>query len=287
MRRDVIYYQLFKRYPALLFELIDQRPDGADRYQFDSVEVKETSFRIDGVLIPPEDAETKRVFFAEVQFQPDQNLYHRFFTELFIWLYRNQDTYDDWHGTIIFSSRDIAPTDDRTHRAFLASDQISCLYLDELGELENLSLGLALVKRTVLPETETITSAKRVIQNAKKQPDATLPLEDIIELVTTIAVYKLTSFSRKEIAAMLDLQIKETRVYREIKEEGRDEGREEGERNKAVAVARKLLAEDASLERTPDLERIADLIGLSAEQVLQIQNENNDERVLDKNRKAP
>jgi predicted transposase YdaD len=44
MRRDSIFYQLFRQLPTLLFELIPQAPDNADRYTFDSVEVKETAF---------------------------------------------------------------------------------------------------------------------------------------------------------------------------------------------------------------------------------------------------
>jgi predicted transposase YdaD len=46
MRRDSIFYQLFLQSPTLLFELLPQPPDRANEYTFDSVEVKETSFRI-------------------------------------------------------------------------------------------------------------------------------------------------------------------------------------------------------------------------------------------------
>ncbi|EAW43223.1 hypothetical protein N9414_00560 [Nodularia spumigena CCY9414] len=53
----------------------------------------------------------------------------------------------------------------------------------------------------------------------------------IIELVTTIMVYKFEQLSRREVETMLGITLKETRVYREIKEEGREEGREEGERS--------------------------------------------------------
>jgi predicted transposase YdaD len=45
VKRDSIYYQIFKRFPALIFELVDDRPEQAQNYRFESVEVKETSFR--------------------------------------------------------------------------------------------------------------------------------------------------------------------------------------------------------------------------------------------------
>ena len=35
MRRDTIFYQLFRQSPTLLFELISQPPIDADRYSFD------------------------------------------------------------------------------------------------------------------------------------------------------------------------------------------------------------------------------------------------------------
>jgi predicted transposase YdaD len=41
-------------------------------------------------------------------------------------------------------------------------------------------------------------------------------------------VYQFTNLSRQEIVAMLGLELKDTRVYREAKEEGREQGREEG-----------------------------------------------------------
>ncbi|ODG98991.1 hypothetical protein A4S05_06545 [Nostoc sp. KVJ20] len=81
MKRDSIYYQIFKRFPRLLFELVDNPPLQGQNYRFESLEVKETAFRIDGVFLPPENATSKVIFFAEVQFQRDEALYHRFFTE--------------------------------------------------------------------------------------------------------------------------------------------------------------------------------------------------------------
>ncbi len=45
----------------------------------------------------------------------------------------------------------------------------------------------------------------------------------IIELVTTIIAYRFEQLSRMEVESMLDIKLKETRVYREIKEEGREE----------------------------------------------------------------
>ncbi len=53
MRRDAIFYQLFKRCPDLFFTLLDSPPASIQGYRFESVEVKEPTFRIDGVFLPP------------------------------------------------------------------------------------------------------------------------------------------------------------------------------------------------------------------------------------------
>ena len=64
MRRDSIFYQLFRQSPTLLFELLPQFPNNYQQYTFEAIEVKETSFRMDGVLVPPDPSGI--VFFCSV-----------------------------------------------------------------------------------------------------------------------------------------------------------------------------------------------------------------------------
>ncbi|GAA6617416.1 hypothetical protein NUACC26_032260 [Scytonema sp. NUACC26] len=37
MKRDSIYYQIFMRSPGLLFELVNEAPEEAQNYRFESV----------------------------------------------------------------------------------------------------------------------------------------------------------------------------------------------------------------------------------------------------------
>ena len=69
MKRDSLFYRIFQQNPTLLFDLLQIHPIDASEYQFDSVEIKQTSFRIDGVLLPPN--ATGVAYVVEVQFQPD------------------------------------------------------------------------------------------------------------------------------------------------------------------------------------------------------------------------
>ncbi len=223
MKRDSIYYQIFKRFPALLFELVDDRPQQAQNYRFESVEVKETAFRIDGVFLPPLDATPKIIFFAEVQFQDDETLYHRFFTELMIYLYRNRFQCDDWRGVVIFPSRQLEPTTTHLHRSLLNSDQVQRIYLDELGDPNQQPLGINLMQLTITPEAQLVELAKQVIRRTEQEV-ANIPVKnEIMEIVTTIAVYKFRALSREEVEAMLGITLQETRVYQEAKAEGREE----------------------------------------------------------------
>ncbi|MBD2506221.1 Rpn family recombination-promoting nuclease/putative transposase [Nostoc muscorum FACHB-395] len=256
MRRDTIFYKLFKQFPGLLFELVDEPPPEAENYQFESVEVKETAFRIDGVFLPPADAVSKTVFFAEVQFQRDEDLYHRFFSELFLFLYRHSIRYDDWFGVIIFGSRSLEPSSSLIHRALLESGQVRRVYLDELGDLRQQPLGLGLMLLTnVTSETEAVEGARFLLEQARQQSE-----QAIIDLVTTIIVYKFSNLSREEIAAMLGLNLEEPRAILEAKEEGREEGKVEGER----AIILRLL--NRRVGNIPDA-LLSQIQGLSVEQL--------------------
>jgi predicted transposase/invertase (TIGR01784 family) len=105
MRRDSIFYSLFNGSPSLLFDLLAEVPDSADRYRFESVAVKETTFIIDGVFLPPEGDPPGVVFYAEVQMQKDERLYERMFGESMAHFYRNRDYYSDWQAVVIYGSR--------------------------------------------------------------------------------------------------------------------------------------------------------------------------------------
>ena len=227
MKRDSIYYQIFKRFPGLLFELVDDPPQEAQNYRFESVEVKETGFRIDGVFLPPEGTTPRIVFFAEVQFQKDEALYYRFFTETMMYLNRNRFQYDDWFCVVIFPSRSLEPSDQKTHRIYLNSNQVQRIYLDELGDPNQQPVGINLMQLTLAPDETMAEQAKQLIERVQLEETDTLPKNEILDIITTIAVYKFSSLSREEVEAMLGLTLEQTRVYQEAKAEGREEQKAE------------------------------------------------------------
>jgi predicted transposase/invertase (TIGR01784 family) len=214
MRRDTIFYQLFRQSPTLLFDLISQPPEDADLYTFDSVEVKETSFRMDGVFVPPNPSGT--VYFCEVQFQPDELLYERMLSEISIYIYRHRNLFSDWRAIAIYPSRNLEQSDRNAVVDMLASGRIVRVYLDELGAVSELPIGLGLMVLTTLEGDEAKAEARRLVGQSQGS-------RDIINLLSTIIVYKFSNLSRDEVDAVLGIELKQTRVYQEAKADGRTE----------------------------------------------------------------
>lgn len=253
MRRDAIYYQVFKRFPSLLFTLLEHPPEQAQGYQFESIEVKEPTFRIDGVFLPPENSFPKVIYFAEMQFQPDEELYDRFFAESLLYLYRNPSIYDDWYGVVIFPSRKLEPKNTTIHRSLLNGPQVTRIYLDELGESGNQPVGIELMLLAIAPESQMVGQARQLMERVQQEESILLPRQDIIEVLTTIVVYKFTDLSREEVEAMLGVNLEDTRVYREAKAEGKLEEK--------LELVPKLIKRGFSIEEA------ADFLGLSIEDV--------------------
>jgi predicted transposase/invertase (TIGR01784 family) len=222
MRRDTIFFQLFQQLPTLLFDLLPQPPERADEYSFDSVEV-ETSFRIDGVFIPPDPLGI--AYFCEVQFQLDDLLYERMLSEISIFTYRHRSLFSDWRAVAIYPSRSMEQSSKEIVVEMLDSGRITPIYLNELGRGAELPTGLDLMVLTTLEGEAAIKKARYLIQRSITLQERRV----IIDLVSTIMVYKFNNLSRDEVDAMLGIELQQTRVYQDARAEGITEGRAEGE----------------------------------------------------------
>lgn len=227
MRRDSIFYQLFQQFPSLLFELLPRAPENASAYRFDSVAVKEPKFEIDGVFLPPESDRFGVVYFCEVQFQKDDLLYERLFGELFLYFYRNRQRFKDWQAVVIYPSRRIEQTQLDPYQMLLQSDHVRRVYLDELGEIHQLPLGVALMVLTTLDEDEAVPVARELLARSRQEATDSKTSRAIMDMIATIMVYKFDQMSRAEVEEMLGIRLQETRVYQEAKAEGLQEGRQE------------------------------------------------------------
>ncbi|MDM9586209.1 Rpn family recombination-promoting nuclease/putative transposase [Nostoc sp. GT001] len=258
MQTDKIFYSLFQAFPSIFFAIIGDTTANVNAYQFVSVELKETAFRIDGVFIPTSETTNQPLYFVEVQFQLDSNFYRRFFAEIFLYLRQNESV-NFWRAVVIYPQRSLDPNDRLPYQLLLDSSQVQRIYLDELDSTEN-SLQVAIVKLIIEREETALDKGRELILQARQELADESTSKQIVELIETILLYKFTRLSREELAEMLgiDEEFKKTRMYQSIKEDGLEEGRQEG-RQKGRQEGR----QEAKLEAIPRLLAL----GLSVEQV--------------------
>nr|WP_292818863.1 Rpn family recombination-promoting nuclease/putative transposase [Nostoc sp. JL23] len=193
----------------------------ANAYNFASVELKQTAFRIDGVFLPVADTSSQPIYFVEVQFQKDNEFYARLFSEIFLYLRLYAPT-TDWRAVVIFPRHSLEPTQVQPYRVLLESQLVTRLYLNELGEVTEYSLGVGILKLVVVNKKQTPILVKNLITKTRSELSDKALQQKVLDLIETIVVYKLPRISRQELIKMFglgDFDIKTTRLYEELKQE--------------------------------------------------------------------
>jgi len=269
VKTDTIFYSLFQAFPSIFFELIDRSPIEAATYEFTSREIKQLAFRLDGLFLPKTNNSEKPLYVVEVQFQPDEDLYYRLFGELFLFL-RQYKPPHPWRIVVIYPTRSIEIAQTSQFGELLTLNRVRRIYLDELGEAAESSLGVGVVKLVIEPEDTAGELAKRLIEQARQQLTDETTQRDLINLIETIIVYKLPQKSREEIEAMLGLsELKQTKVYQEALEEGKQLGVEEGKEQAKLEAIPRMLQFGLSQEA------IAQILDLPLEVVQQVATQQN------------
>ncbi|MDJ1175977.1 Rpn family recombination-promoting nuclease/putative transposase [Roseofilum capinflatum] len=224
MKTDTLFYKVFQDFPEFFFEVCGLPSSTANLYTFSSVEVKQLAFRLDGLFLPSTPNPELPFYLTEVQFQPDETLYYRLFSELFLYLKQYQPPHP-WQVVVIYPNRNIERENALHFSTQLLLPQVTRIYLNELPQS---SLGLGVLKLIIEKEQTAPQLAKRLIEQTKSQLSAQQVQQNLIDLIETIIVYKLPQKSREEIEAMLGLSdIKQTKVYQEAFTEGEQIGQQE------------------------------------------------------------
>ena len=129
MKTDSLLYRLFKDWPGLVLELAGLDPAAAG-YTLRAEEVKQTAFRLDGVLAPPDDQLDWPLVFIEAQFQPDADFHARWFSELFLYLYRRPPR-RAWRAVALFPNRAAEGTVEAAYEVPLTLPWVKRVYLEE------------------------------------------------------------------------------------------------------------------------------------------------------------
>ncbi len=223
MKTDSIFYRLFQTFPGTFFELINRQASEASAYEFASVELKQTAFRIDGIFLPVPNLQEKPIYFLEVQFQKDPEFYARFFSEIFLYLRLYAPT-KAWRAVVVFAKRSLEPTEIEPYQVLLESSQVTRLYLNELGDAAEQSLGVGMIKLVVETKKRTPELVRQLVSKAQQELADEIVQREVLDLIETIVLYKLPKISRQELARMFGLnELKKTRYYQEVREEVREE----------------------------------------------------------------
>ncbi|NJK60006.1 MAG: DUF2887 domain-containing protein [Oscillatoriales cyanobacterium SM2_1_8] len=223
MRTDTLFYGLLQACPELIFELtaIPMVPG----YGLTAVEVKEKSFRFDGVLMPSTSAPADApLWFIEVQFQKRGDFYRDFFTKAA--LYVKQFAVErPCRLLAIFPSRDLDSAIPPFYQPQVEAGWVYRVYLNEwAGEA---SWGGELLKLVVAPEPE-MRGRVQALQAQAPALAATVRAQ-MLDWLETLLVYRYPNQSREEIAQMFALgDLRDTRVYQEALNEGMALGTKQG-----------------------------------------------------------
>lgn len=184
------------------------------------------------------------------------------FAELFLYL-RQYKPSSPWQVVVIYPTRSIEREQILQFGELLATNRINRVYLDELREVTQTSLGVSVVKLVIEAEESAAQLARRLIDQARQQLTDEVTKRDLINLIETIIVYKLPQKSREEIEAMLGLsELKQTKVYQEALEEGLEQGKLQGKQQGKLETIPRMVEFGLSLEA------IAQLLDLPLEVVM-------------------
>jgi predicted transposase/invertase (TIGR01784 family) len=198
------------------------------------------------LFLPKSEYPQDPIYFVEVQFQSDDNLYWRLITEAFLYLNQYKPE-KSWQAVVLWANRDLDVGIPLAYQTSLAAGQIHVVYLDELADTSS-SIGLGIIKLVVSPEDEAIQEARSLI-NLVKKADAENS-RDLLELVERMLIYKFSSYSRQELETMFGLtEWQQTRFYQEVKEEVREEVMEEVEEKTKLKAIPRLLSEGLTVEQ--------------------------------------
>ena len=135
-------------------------------------------------------------------------------------LHRAEIDYDDWGGVLIFGSRSVEPSSSVWYRSLLENPQVFRIYLNEIEHWQNPPLAIEIVLLAMSSETETPDRARALLDRSEQEGRQ----QDILELISTIMMYRFPKLGWEAVAMMLDIQdvrLEDTRAYQEIEEKVR------------------------------------------------------------------
>jgi predicted transposase/invertase (TIGR01784 family) len=248
MRTDSILYRFFKSFPSAFFRMIGEDESKAKYYSFESIEVKDIRYCLDGIFKPQKFHMT--FYFTEFQFQR-VNLYSRFFAEIFVVL----DKYKirgEWMAVVIYPSRKMDLGVDKAYEDFLITKRLKRIYLDELPNNLIDSFPLNLFKIITTEENKVRKAVNEVVTKIPLEVTSKIDREKFGELLFSVILSKLSKITIEEVKEMLKpalRDVRKSRAARQLIHEGRLEGKLEGKFEGKIETARTMLKDGISINK--------------------------------------
>lgn len=223
MKTDSIFHGFFLQFPEA-GEVLLKEQEITYAYTFRSVEIKEQAFRLGGIFAPAD--ESLPIRFLEVQFQKDFDFYTRFFGEIFLYL-RQHKSENDWQAVALFPSAQLDPGEQPHYREFFDSGRLRRIYLDELPASVVDRFPVNVLKIILVPEHKVREGAEGLIKRVPSMVPDQKRQRAYVELLIGMLRQKLKHISQEQVMKMtapILSDIRASRLYREIAEEGRREG---------------------------------------------------------------
>jgi predicted transposase/invertase (TIGR01784 family) len=252
MKRDPLFFSLFKELPGCFFQLVGKSEKDAENYELDAIEYKSISVRLDGVF-RPRNASVGPAYLWEAQYYASDTVYANLLTKIGSFLERS-DPKQDWVVVVIYPNRALEQKNLHPFRCLLDSDQCIRIYLDELPPALPDRFEMRVLELIAAKPEAALEKARDMVPRVKASKWPKQFQRMLLELIETVIVYQFPKWSREKVETMLQVtDITQTRVYQEAFEEGREREKE--------TMARRFLKMGLS---------VADVMrgtGLTAEQV--------------------
>ena len=207
MKTDTLFYELFQAAPQTFFELMQITPPCP--YRFESITVKASEKRIDGVFEPTADGQP--IYFLEVQGFPDKVIYFRILREVMTYFEQRPKLKDnEWQAAVLWLSKPDDPGFGTVRLlARKPEPRLVSLYLIQLLEkLPESSLTLNVLRPLLAKsESEIRQHVVQWIENIRQAPDLDGPTEEkLIAVMSQLIEQKFRRLTYKELSKMLRLR---------------------------------------------------------------------------------
>src|SRR5437867_2381170 len=182
MITDPIFYRLFETSPETFFLLLGMSTDSAKemaaRYQYEALEFKETSHRVDGLFRPKEPG--LPLYFLEVQFYRSPSVFADVLVKAYTYL-KQHDPGQAYCGVVLFASRALEPEQLAPYQPLLDAGLLRRYYLDEMPEVEGAPLGLSILYLIRQTERQAEATARALIRRSEKEIEDESLRDNLVE----------------------------------------------------------------------------------------------------------